>query len=369
MSLLLPGRAATAAASGPQVPVVQTPAPVGVPTIAQQNQAALLYARGWEQPIDSSDGMTVAVGARYIYVGGKSLALSARNLNDGIQGWASPLKPAAPIVVGDGLVFVLTDDRLTALDETTGAARWSAPAVSSPGPILHGGIILLPTATGLRALRAADGTETWKQDLGGAPVTRPAVHASTVYTALGDKTLVALELGSGAMRWRTPQELQPTTLAASDGLIAMGTTESFLCAARQLTGVTSWCFPSLDGPEMVRAALAGDPVRQGKKLYVALVDNTLRTFNAGSGALLQREPLPARPSSESRLVGPWLIVPLSSGQFVLFSIATGKEIASLAPPREIATLQAAAIAADGSVLVSVTVSPGDLRVLATYFKK
>ncbi|HEX5217128.1 MAG TPA: PQQ-binding-like beta-propeller repeat protein [Vicinamibacterales bacterium] len=369
MSLLLPGGDAPVAATGPQVPAVQTPAPAGAPGIAQQNQAELLYARGWEQPIDSSDGMTVAVGARSVYLGGKSLAVSARNLSDGLQLWTSPLKPAAPIVVGDGLVFVLSDDRLTALDETTGAARWSSPAVPSPGPVLHGGIILLPTATGLQARRAADGSETWKQDLGGAPVTRPAVHASTVYIALGDKTLVALELGSGAIRWRTPQELQPTTLLASDGLIAMGTAESFLCAARQVTGVMSWCFPSLDGPEMVRAAIAGDPVRQGKKLYVALVDNTLRTFSAGSGALLQREPLPARPASDPRQVGPWLIVPLSSGQFVLFSIATGKEIASLAPPREIATLQAAAIAADGSVLVSVTVSPGDLRVLATYFKK
>ncbi|MGW6982795.1 protein kinase domain-containing protein [Streptomyces sp. NPDC054932] len=147
------------------------------------------------------------------------LGLDARS---GRKLWEVPL-PARPDksghlhflsarVVGDHLVLVQQaadgEPRLVVRDARTGKARWERPldgkqpAFSRARPAVDSRHVY-PSAGGLLALSLADGKETWRfgKESPSTQYSPPAVKDGVVHAVQEGGGLVAVDAGTGALRW------------------------------------------------------------------------------------------------------------------------------------------------------------------------
>ena len=228
-------------------------------------------------PIKGRQGATMAV---FIGTPGGVWALDART---GRPLWRHPsLAPVgSAIAVDRGTVFAGDDNgNIYALDANTGTTRWVAgqlPCASPPkgnglratappracpcgtraGPTVAGDRVVAGTTAGtVYALDRATGKLLWRFQTGGAVVSSPAVGpsgAASPYTAAvyskgglvfagsADHYLYALDLASGALRWRYqtggPISSSP---AYANGVVLVGALDGRLYAVAAATGKPLW---------------------------------------------------------------------------------------------------------------------------------
>jgi outer membrane protein assembly factor BamB len=159
----------------------------------------------------------VAAGGR-VYLPGEQLrALDAAN---GTEQWRVAGVETAP-VVRDGVVYASVADtsRVVALEADTGDRIWSRPFDPVPkGPSMYPGEPLLVGAgETVSALDPATGEPQWSRRLFGEVLGHPPVLSgffAAVATAAGEVSLLGLEDGQGARRWRLPAT--PTGPPAAD---------------------------------------------------------------------------------------------------------------------------------------------------------
>lgn len=159
-------------------------------------------------------GATVAVGG----CDGRVRALDSRagrrlwTFDTGTEGcYSSPALASGTLYVGsDGV----SGTHLFALDARTGALRWKFPSPTQifATPAVDGGVVYVHARNDhVYALRAADGSVAWKapapsaQDEASAfadmAKSSPAVGLGRVFVGV-DRELLALDAGTGAVRWR-----------------------------------------------------------------------------------------------------------------------------------------------------------------------
>ena len=99
-----------------------------------------------------------------------------------------------------------------------------------------------------------------------------------------------------------------------------------------------------------------------------LLDNSLRTFNRASGAMLRTDGLGHRPAA-----GPWVtessaVIGLTTGEFIVLDPESGQIETRLAVPEGgvANVLESAAIGQDTFWLASITIAPGGERRLSAY---
>ena len=210
---------------------------------------------------------------------------------------------AASPAVAYGRVYVLTQDGLWALNESSGDVVWSNSAwrgLSSPaiwnGTVLFGGkdgSVHEVNATNLRGI--------WSTPLVSTPTvsgitSSPKVVFDTVYLGTFNETggpadIVALWATNGTVRWRHPTEsVDFSSPAVVNGTLYVGimgrynTTTSVtfdppfgLLALDATTGEERWFAPT-------NGSVAASPVVAGAAVYVTAKDGHLYAFNAATGA-------------------------------------------------------------------------------------
>jgi hypothetical protein len=130
-------------------------------------------------------------------------------------------------------------------------------------------------------------------------------------------------------------------------------------------------YPARDGrrPRCQRLGVpvAGAPLVDGRYVYLALLDSTVRQFDREGGDMRREDELGHRPRSGLAIAGNWLAVPLSTGEFVLIP-REGTTLTRIAPPdASISThLHGAAARRDGSLLATLTIPPGGRLTLTVY---
>jgi len=228
-------------------------------------------------PIKARQGATMAV---FIGTPGGIWALDAKS---GRPLWRHPsLAPvSSAIAVDRGTVFAGDDGgNVYALDANTGTARWVAgqlPCASPPkgnglratappracpcgtraGPTVSGDRVVAGTTAGtVYALDRATGKLLWRYQTGGAVVSSPAVgppatakpnvagvpaQGGLVFAGSADHYLYALDLASGAFRWRYqtggPISSSP---AYANGVVLAGSLDGRLYAVEAATGKPLW---------------------------------------------------------------------------------------------------------------------------------
>ncbi|MEC7764176.1 MAG: PQQ-binding-like beta-propeller repeat protein [Pseudomonadota bacterium] len=207
------------------------------------------------------------------------------------QGSSRKFKVTAEPVVAGGQVFVM-DAQLSVASLTTGGERlWSTdltPPGERPGQASGGGLayangmVLASTGYGeLVALDAGSGAVRWRQDLGASGSGAPTVSGNTAYVMSTANVAYAVNISNGRLEWRLPGTPQaPGVIGASSPAVS-GNTVVMPFSLESLVGVDAnrgeptWVVP-VKGKRTGRAysvlsEITGAPVVNGSMIYAGTI--------------------------------------------------------------------------------------------------
>jgi len=165
---------------------------------------------------------------------------------------------SAPTIAGGLVVFGTIDERLIALEATTGRQVWSYQATAADtvifgqaAPAFVDGVILAGFGSGdLVALRAASGEMVWSDSLGGSNGRggmldfscvrgAPVIVGGTAYAVSMSQVLVAIDMRSGRRLWEREVSGQNPLTICGDWLYVLSTDQQIACIDR-LSGHVRW---------------------------------------------------------------------------------------------------------------------------------
>lgn len=214
---------------------------------------------------------------------------------------------SSPTVV-DGVVYIGSGDgHVYALDAADGSLRWkfdtgevvhASPAVARVGATGNDALVVVGSWNSrLFALEAKTGAERWRFQAGVDPVmfnqqgfqSSPTIAldgrgGGTVYVGGRDSHVYALDLASGAERWRfsTGFSWVIGTPLVHGGRVYFATSDTALVhAVDAATGKPLW-------QQQDEAYFFGSPVLAGHTLLIGSLNGSLMARDAASGVLLWR---------------------------------------------------------------------------------
>jgi outer membrane protein assembly factor BamB len=272
----------------------------------------------WSIPISARPAAPPVIAGDQVFVVLQSGVVAAQRMTDGAEAWHVELRADQPVAVEGPRVFVAAGEMIHALDAASGSVVWRAPSGAVTAPLLaQNGWLLVASASGLMALRSEDGTKVWSLDTGPQRL-RPSIEGDNLYVPLDDGRLLALDLRTGAERWKKhiAGARFSEVLAFSDRVYAGSTDKNFYCFDAD-NGEWEW-------HSRLGAVLRGRPAAEGTHLFVTSIDNTLRAYDRNSGALLWHPSVPFRPAAPT-VVGSVVVVPgNSTAELLAFDAATGR---------------------------------------------
>ena len=184
-------------------------------------------SRAWRLPLPQPAASPPGTGGGWLVVGLRSGEILAVNAANGAVIWRRELgapASASPIVVGDLACVGLTDGRVTALGIEDGSLRW-ARRLGDAVTGLHaaaGTLFAGSRDNFLYALSLGDGRVRWRWRTGADLIGAAASDASRVYFASLDTILRALDLHTGAQRWKRAVPARPLAgPALVDGVLLL----------------------------------------------------------------------------------------------------------------------------------------------------
>jgi putative pyrroloquinoline-quinone binding quinoprotein/putative pyrroloquinoline-quinone-binding quinoprotein len=338
--------------AGTALPVLQQPAaPIGPPV-----PAARTYETAWSTPLDAAGPFRLTLTSAMVLLAGAK-TLTAFGLIEGDVLWTKQMSALAPASASDALIFVATDaadPKLVAIDQRSGAESWKA-TLNGPttGPIAQGSSVFIVVGNEFRAYRASDGAAQWSVPIGAPAATSIAVDGALAVVGLQDQSLVSIDFTAHALVRRTSIDVKPAALLAADGRAYFGADDEGLRAVVLAEGRITWSYAP-------QAEAIGAPISDGKTIYFALFDDTLRALDAKSGALRWRVKLGSRPRAGMILADGHVYVPLGDGRIADCPVRTGTPVTYIPSPgpasgaaQNESRLEAAAITTDAATIVRV----------------
>jgi len=183
-------------------------------------------------------------------------------------------------VVTNGTVYAAgQNDRLYALDETTGAVEWARNGSFSgygTAPAVTDGVVYAPNGSQVAALAAANGTELWTHSTGSLVTTATTVVDGTVYAGTNDGTIYALNATTGAEQWTHSVGIYlEGGIAVADGRVYFGADDGNVYALDAADGSEAWRHPTTGYP-------FGPTVSNGT-VYAGDGDENLYAIDASTG--------------------------------------------------------------------------------------
>jgi outer membrane protein assembly factor BamB len=250
----------------------------------------------------------------------------AYDILSGKQEWLASGRPQMQPVAGDGLLFLVEPDALTALRVTDGSIAWQLPFAEKLNvrPVWDNGWLVLATEPGeILAFRAADGTLIWRRDIKSPAHGMPALAADRVYVPTTDNRVVALRVDTGEPLWERRLGGSPSEILALDERLYAGAKDNFF-----------YCLMAKDGRVDWRWRTGGDaiglPIADDDRVYFVALDNVLRALNLKSGAQHWMRPLTLRPAWGPVRAGSSIIVAGLTETLPAFDMTDGKPAGELA---------------------------------------
>jgi outer membrane protein assembly factor BamB len=259
--------------------------------------------------------------------------LVAYDLVSGEQRWLVSARPLMEPATGDGLVFLVEPENLTALRATDGSIAWQLPLESRPAvpPVWDNGWLIVGTDSGeLIAFRAMDGELIWRRDLKSAAHGRPGLAADRVYAPTTDGRIVALRVETGEPVWERRIGGAPNDVLALDNRIFAGSTDSFFYCLLAKDGVVDWRWRT--GGDVI-----GLPIADARLVYFVALDNVLRALNQKTGGQQWMRPLPMRPAWGPVAVGSTVVVAGLTASVRGFAMKDGAPAGEMTATSEVAT--------------------------------
>ena len=185
-------------------------------------------AAGISTPVLDDSGAFIYMASDYHGVF-KLNAKSGETIWNQRETWDELMPPA----VGNGSLVVTTTGgaldggMFYGLDSETGRIRWSLQQYNlvNQGAVIYEGIGLIATTTILYAFVASSGFQLWNFSTASVIYTAPVTFSDVVFFGTGDGTLFALNVRTGAVRWKLINPIGAifNTPAFAEGSIFFGT--------------------------------------------------------------------------------------------------------------------------------------------------
>jgi outer membrane protein assembly factor BamB len=251
----------------------------------------------WEVAGVEGRGSPVAADEEFAYVFSRSETARAVDYRTGQIAWEQSVTPLddadpgvvayPPIPLGDVVVLPVSGaeddvpDRLVGLATADGEPRFEYDLPESLAGMPGAGAgIVAPLLDGtLRRIRP-DGTEAWTLSLD-APPAAVTVADGTAYAGTAGEELLAVDTGSGEVRWRAPlQNTVFTSPLVADGRVFVGAADYYLYAFDTGSGERQW------RTETSNAVTGGPAMADGR--LVTMVGGTMK--NRGPSGSVPRTP-------------------------------------------------------------------------------
>lgn len=140
--------------------------------------------------------------------------LFAMDAGSGEMIWSTPIGiyVTGSATVGNGLVYVCSENGLYAVHAGTGKIKWKQAGslvfgnwVPQPTPLLNNGVVYMGFDNGnMYAMDAMTGSIKWKTSNSGGFYCSPSLANHMVYIGGLDEVLYAMDAETGAIRWKRP---------------------------------------------------------------------------------------------------------------------------------------------------------------------
>jgi outer membrane protein assembly factor BamB len=245
--------------------------------------------------------------------------VAAYDLASGKQMWIASARPQLDPVAGDGLLFLIEPEALTALRVRDGGIGWQLPFADALAvhPVWDNGWLVAATQAGsILAFRATDGHLIWSRDLGSPAHAAPALAADRVYVPTNDNRVVALRVDTGAPIWERRLGGPPDEIFALEDRLYVGSKDNYFYSLMTKDGRVDWRWRT--GGDVI-----GLPLADEHRVYFVALDNVLRALDRVSGGQEWMRPLPLRPSSGPVRAGSTIVVTGLAPALRAFNAADG----------------------------------------------
>lgn len=347
-----------------QLPTASPPAPETgkpVPAQAAKAEARAPWEAAWSRSLGTSDDLLLAVSRDHVFTASAGTSLVAREADTGDVAWTHDARGWRALGATSTMVVGVAGNHAYGLEASTGQTRW---VTETTGPDQH--LVL----AGDRLLMVSDNDAIIRDVVTGSPLGRigidgptaaRAVSPEATVLAFGDGRLASFDVAAGLRLWQTTLRRPPAAIAAADDSIYLAMPDGTLQAVNARNGSVRWSFP-------LRVPIVGEPFASERFVHVVLLDNSLRTFDRRSGAMLRTDGLGHRPAAGPWVTGSSAVIGLTTGEFLVLDPETGRVETRLAVPDGGVTnvLESAAIGAETFWLASITIAPGGERRLSAY---
>lgn len=258
----------------------------------------------------------------------------AYEMVSGAQKWLAPVRSQMEPAVGNGLLFLVDAEQLSAVKATDGSIAWQLPFTEKLAvrPVWDNGWLVLATEPGeILALRASDGHLVWRRRLESRAHALPALAADRVYVPTSDNGVVALRIDDGEPVWARRLGGSPNDILALDQRLYAGANDNFFYCLMAKDGRVAWRWRT--GGDVI-----GVPISDDDRVYFVALDNVLRALDLKSGVQHWMRPLALRPAWGPVRAGSTIMVSGLTASLPAFDMKDGKPAGELAAGGEVAAL-------------------------------
>jgi outer membrane protein assembly factor BamB len=271
-------------------------------------------------------------------------------MTDGAVRWTAPLTPVKPLAADDKRVYLADGEMLHALSAADGTVAWRVVAgrPMTAAPLAHAGWVLVAAAGDLIAIRAEDGVVVWRKTLG--PIEfPPSLDGDLLAVSLVDGRLIALNLEDGSERWTTNLHSSPGEPFAVAERVYVATQDRTFYVLYASSG-------RIEDHRPIGFQLRGKVVVDDERVYMAGLDNMLRTVRRRGGAVLWQKSLVYRPAAGPVLIGEMVLVPgYVETPLPVFAVANGAQAGALGFDGALVALPVFTVLEDGrSAVIGIT---------------
>jgi outer membrane protein assembly factor BamB len=302
----------------------------------------------WKVAISAKAAAAPIIAGEQIVVALQSGNVVSYRTKDGAEAWHVQLRADHPVVADGKYLFIAAGEMIHALNADDGTVLWRAASGTLTAPVLvHGGWVIAASASGLAAFREADGTPVWTRESGPQHV-RPTIEGDNLYVPLDDGHLLALDLKTGAERWRRyPAVGRLSEVLAFADRVFVGAADKQFYAYKAQNGEVDW-------RARLGTIVRGRPSADDSRLFVTALDNVVRAFDRRSGALLWHPAVPYRPTTGPVLIGSSVVVPGVSAELRAFDAATGRHTGEIKLEQALAVPPAFGLSNGQMVMAAIT---------------
>lgn len=158
----------------------------------------------------------------------------------------------------------------------------------------------------------------WRLEAGGSLHTSPTVASGTVFQSTTTGTLLAVDLGTGAIRWQADLDGVLTSPTVIDDRVVVGSTLGWLKAFDRTTGGVRWTFKSAG---QVRAAPA--PFEDG--VIIGSTGGQVSFVRVSDGATAWTVDVAGEVARSAAVADGTVVLPVEPGSIVALDARSGQE--------------------------------------------